>query len=157
LEKHYRLRIRNGEKNHDWKTLHGFSKFFKTQAERVMKSPNVEILMGHDIGISKSYYKPSEQELLEDYVKAIDLLTIDNDKSKLEKQVKELKEKSKDNDYLIKAKLQQKDEQIKIIGDQFSEMKNQMQSLLSSLSSMNETEKSNFAKQLFKGGTYKQD
>lgn len=122
-----------------------------------MKSPNVEILMGHDIGISKSYYKPSEQELLEDYVKAIDLLTIDNDKSKLEKQVKELKEKSKDNDYLIKAKLQQKDEQIKIIGDQFSEMKNQMQSLLSSLSSMNETEKSNFAKQLFKGGTYKQD
>jgi predicted RNase H-like nuclease (RuvC/YqgF family) len=80
-------------------------------------------------------------------VKAIDLLTIDSDKSKLEKQVKELKEKSKDNDYLIKAKLQQKDEQIKIIGDQFSEMKNQMQSLLSSLSSMNETEKSNFAKQ----------
>jgi hypothetical protein len=92
-----------------------------------MKSPNVEILLGHDIGISKSYYKPSEQELLEDYVKAIDLLTIDSDKSKLEKQVKELKEKSKDNDYLIKAKLQQKDEQIKIIGDQLSEMKNQMQ------------------------------
>jgi hypothetical protein len=64
---------------------------------------------------------------LEDYVKAIDLLTIDSDKSKLEKQVKGLKEKSKDNDYLIKAKLQQKDEQIKIIGDQLSEMKNQMQ------------------------------
>jgi hypothetical protein len=44
-----KLDLRNGEKNHDWKTLHGFRKFFKTQTERVMKSLNVEILMGHDI------------------------------------------------------------------------------------------------------------
>jgi len=55
-----KLDLKNGEKNHDWKTLHGFRKFFKTQTERVMKSLNVEILMGHDIGISKPYYKPSE-------------------------------------------------------------------------------------------------
>jgi hypothetical protein len=104
-----KLDLRNGGKNHDWKTLHGFRKFFKTQTERVMKSLNVEILMGHDIGISKPYYKPSEQELLQDYVKAVDLLTIHSDNSKLEKQVKELKEKSKDDDNLIKAKLQEKD------------------------------------------------
>jgi hypothetical protein len=26
-----KLNLKNGEKNHDWKTLHGFSKFFKTQ------------------------------------------------------------------------------------------------------------------------------
>ncbi|MGI8831183.1 MAG: hypothetical protein ACR2IS_00945 [Nitrososphaeraceae archaeon] len=63
-----KLNLRNGEKNHDWKTLHGFRKFFKTQTERVMKSLNVEILMGHDIGLANSYYKPSEQELLEDYL-----------------------------------------------------------------------------------------
>jgi hypothetical protein len=148
-----KLNLRDGEKNHDWKTLHGFRKFFKTQTERVMKSLNVEILMGHDIGLADSYYKPSEQELLEDYIKSVDLLTIHNDKSKLEKQVKELKEKSKDNEYIIKAKLQEKDEQIKTITEQFS----QMQSLTSSLSSMNENEKSNFAKQLFKGSVYKQD
>ena len=30
-----------------------------------MKSLNVEILMGHDIGLADSYYRPSEQELLE--------------------------------------------------------------------------------------------
>ena len=152
-----KLNLRDGEKNHDWKTLHGFRKFFKTQTERVMKSLNVEILMGHDIGLADSYYKPSEQELLEDYIKSVDLLTIHNDKSKLEKQVKGLKEKSKDNEYIIKAKLQEKDEQIKTITEQFSQMQSQMQSLTSSLSSMNENEKSNFAKQLFKGGVYKQD
>jgi integrase len=87
-----------GEKNHDWKTLHGFRKYFKTQTEteRVMKSLNVEILMGHDIVLANSYYKPTEIELLDDYLKAVELLTIDTNKSKLEKQVKELSEKSRE-------------------------------------------------------------
>jgi len=89
-------------------------------------------------------------------LKAISFLTID-DSNVLQNQLKELNEKSKDNDYLINAKLHEKDEQIKVITEQFSEIKNQMQSLLSSLSSMNESEKSNFAKQLFKGGLYKRD
>ena len=49
-----------------------------------MKSLNVEILMGHDIGLTDSYYKPSEEELLADYIKSVDLLTIENDRFKLE-------------------------------------------------------------------------
>jgi len=48
--------------------------------------------------LADSYYKPSEQEFLADYIKSVDLLTIENDGFKLE--VKELKEKSKDNEYL---------------------------------------------------------
>jgi hypothetical protein len=51
-----------------------------------MKSLNVEILMGHDIGLANSYYRPSEQELLDDYTRAVELLTIQNDRLKLEKQ-----------------------------------------------------------------------
>jgi hypothetical protein len=80
-----KLNLRNGEKNHNWKTLHGFRKYFKTQTERVMKSLNVEILMGHDIGLADSYYKPSEREFLEDYIKSVDLLTIHNDRSTSER------------------------------------------------------------------------
>jgi len=124
-----KLDLNNGEKNHDWKTLHGFRKFFKTQTERVMKSLNVEILMGHDIGISKPYYKPSEQELLEDYKKAIDLLTVDNNKTRLEKQIKELKEKSKDNDYLIRSKLEEKDNQIQTLIKKQEQFERLIQSL----------------------------
>lgn len=127
-----KLDLRNGEKNHDWKTLHGFRKFFKTQTERVMKSLNAEILMGHDIGLANSYYKPSEQELLQDYIKAIDLLTINNDKSRLEKQLKELKEKSKDNDYLIKEKLQEKDDQIQTLMKKQDKFEQLIQSLIDS-------------------------
>ena len=127
-----KLNSTNGEKNHDWKTLHGFRKFFKTQTERVMKSLNVEILMGHDIGISKPYYKPSEQELLQDYVKAIDLLTLHSDKSKFEKQIKELKDKGQDNDHLLKAKLEEKDNQIEALTKKQEQFEQLIQSLIDS-------------------------
>ena len=41
-----------------------------------MKPINVETLMGHSVGISDSYYRPTEKELLEDYLKAVPLLTV---------------------------------------------------------------------------------
>jgi hypothetical protein len=77
-----------------------------------MKSINVEITMGHNIGVSGSYYKPTEKEVLEDYLKAVELLTINNNQKILEKQINELKENGKDNEYIIKAKLHEKDGQI---------------------------------------------
>ncbi|MDF2738576.1 MAG: hypothetical protein K0S93_2437 [Nitrososphaeraceae archaeon] len=52
-----------------------------------MRPLNVEITLGHDIGLSGSYYKPTEKEVLEDYLKAIDLLTINNNQNVLEKQL----------------------------------------------------------------------
>jgi hypothetical protein len=77
-----------------------------------MRPINVEITMGHDIGVSKSYYKPTEKEVMEDYLKVVDSLTISGDKVVLQKQVTELKEKTRDNEYIIKAKLQEKDNDI---------------------------------------------
>ena len=41
-----------------------------------MKAANVEMLMGHDLGISKSYYKPQEKDVMEDYLKVVKNLTI---------------------------------------------------------------------------------
>jgi hypothetical protein len=101
-----------GAKHHEWKAAHGFRKFYKSRTEQVMRPINVEITMGHDIGISASYYKPTEREVLEDYLKAIDLLTINGNNIVLQKQVAELTEKSRDNEYIIKAKLQEKENQV---------------------------------------------
>ena len=36
-----------------------------------MKPINVEATMGHDLGISQSYWKPTEREVLDDYLKAV--------------------------------------------------------------------------------------
>ena len=77
-----------------------------------MKPINVEKLMNHSCGISDNYHRITEAELLEDYLKAVDLLTINSDKVILQKQVTELKEKSKDSEYIIKAKLEEKNMEI---------------------------------------------
>ena len=45
--------------------------------------------MGHSIGISDSYYRITEEELLNEYLKAVDLLTI-NEKNILRQQVDHL-------------------------------------------------------------------
>jgi hypothetical protein len=48
--------------------------------------------MGHSTGISDSYYRPTESELLEDYLKVVDHLTIKSE-SRLKTQVEEIKER----------------------------------------------------------------
>jgi integrase len=75
-----RKRLDPGKKRHEFQTDHGFRKWFKTRCELSgMKPINIEILMGHSTGISDSYYRATEAELLEDYLKAIDFLTISNE------------------------------------------------------------------------------
>jgi hypothetical protein len=112
--------------------MHGFRKFFKTTCERTMKSINVELLLGHNIGISNSYYKPMEKELLEDYLKARDSLTINtslnNDKN-LKREIDELREKNESNDYIIKSKLQEKDNAYVALSDQVMRLMEEVQQL----------------------------
>ena len=73
----FSIGIRNERKRrHDF-SVHGFRKFFKTKAEiGGMKPINVETLMGHSTGISDSYYRPTENDLLDDYLKIVNHLTI---------------------------------------------------------------------------------
>ncbi len=37
------------------------------------------MLLGHKIGLASAYYKPTEQEMLNEYYKAVPLLTISNE------------------------------------------------------------------------------
>ena len=71
-----RQKLPHGQKRHEFQADHGFRKFFKTHAEQFMKPINVETLMGHSTGISDSYYRPNENELLKDYLRAIPELII---------------------------------------------------------------------------------
>ena len=75
-----------------------------------------EMLLGHSIGLSDSYYRPSESQLLQEYLKVANDLTINNE-FRLTKQVQQLKEKNQDSEYVIKGKLQEKDDQIKALQD----------------------------------------
>jgi hypothetical protein len=131
-EQGIRQPLTEGRKRHEWKAAHGFRKFYKSRAEQITKPINVELTMGHNIGVSASYYKPTEHEVFEDYLKATDLLTINTGSELLQKQVEELKEKSIDNEYIIKGKLQEKDEQIQGLVKKQEKFEQLIQSLIDS-------------------------
>ena len=118
-EQDLRRPLKDKERRHEWKAAHGFRKYYKTHAEQVMRPINVELTMGHNIGVSASYYKPTEREVLEDYLKAADMLTIIGDKTMLQRQVFELKEETKNNEFLIEAKLKEKDEIINSMKERY--------------------------------------
>lgn len=109
---------------------HGLRKFFDTNLSCARLQRNkLEALMGHK-SLQRVYDKPDEEELLEEYLKAIDLLTI-NDENRLKAKVATLEE---DKDRMIQeltrtvedmqAQLQPKDNQlqelrneIKVLGE----------------------------------------
>ena len=81
---------------------HGFRKFFKTTCITAGMNPLYsEYVMGHRSGLTKSYFKPSDTELLEGndkalgYVSAINELTI-NEENRLRKKLNELAEKKEE-------------------------------------------------------------
>jgi integrase len=86
----YSIGIRSEKKRRHEFSVHGYRKFFKTRCELGgMKPINVETLMGHSTGISDSYYRPTERELLDDYLEVVDHLLI-NDNSKVRAEAEEI-------------------------------------------------------------------
>jgi hypothetical protein len=82
-------------------------------------------------GISDSYYRPTENDLLQDFLKCIDALTIDDQRS-LQTKVEDLANKSKDNEYLINAKLVEKEKQIEVLARKQDRFEQLIQSLIDS-------------------------
>ncbi len=104
-----------GKKRHEFQTDHGFRKWFKTQCEIAgMRPINIEILMGHSVGISDSYYRATENELLVDYSKAIDSLTLGIE-HRLEKNISTIEEQASTNDKALKSELYANGQQISML------------------------------------------
>lgn len=113
-----RHKLEMGKRRHEFQADHGLRKFFKTKCELAGMMPiNIEILMGHSVGISDSYYRATENELLEDYLKSVDFLTLNNE-YKLEKEIDSVIREHviKEND--IKVNLYSKEEEIRVLREQ---------------------------------------
>ena len=90
---------------------HGFRKFMTTQLINAEVNPEIrEMLLGHSIGLAGAYYKPTEEKMLAEYEKAIDLLTIDP-ANRLKHELETTKAKQ---DEISLMKLDQKNMQNKI-------------------------------------------
>lgn len=118
-----------GERRYDFKGVHGFRKFFQTRAQQAMNLMNVELLMGHSLGIANSYYKPTEEQLFADYLKAVPFLSInyDSDKSALQKQMAEQEEKRKEDSYIILRRLAEKEDETEQAKQQLQQMQDRIE------------------------------
>ena len=83
---------------------HGFRKFFTTQLVNSNVNPEKrEMLLGHKIGLASAYYRPTEQEMLDEYMKPVNSLTI-NEENRLKIKVEKLeKEKDKFDMFAMKV------------------------------------------------------
>ena len=114
----YNINQNNNEQDNTSTTTtqtHSFRRFFETTAINEGFSPlYVNMLMNHDIGLEKSYFKPTVNDLLEGsdkmpgYIQIMNAVTI-NEENRLSKQIQELKEKNEDKDSIINGKLQEKE------------------------------------------------
>jgi len=83
-------RFKGGSKRKEVPLAHGFRKFFTTQLINSKINPEIrEMLLGHKIGLASCYYRPTEEEMLEEYEKAVDSLTI-NEEKRLKRKVEKL-------------------------------------------------------------------
>jgi hypothetical protein len=114
-----RKKLEDGKRRHPFQANHSYRKWFKTRCEISGMLPiNVETLLSHQTGISDSYYRPTENDLLQDYLRSVDSLTIQKDETALQKQITEMEEKSKDNEYILKAWLQETNTEIQTLKSQ---------------------------------------
>jgi integrase len=111
------LRKKSGLKRnrYEFQTDHGLRKWFKTRCELSgMKSINIEVLMGHSIGISDSYYKITEDELLREYLKASNFLIISNE-NQIQTNYDNIQLQNLNEIKLVKGKLYEKENQIEVL------------------------------------------
>lgn len=86
------IRKRGSDKSsrQDIMIAHGFRKFFTTQLVNSKINAEIrEMLLGHKIGLTSCYYKPSIDEMYSEYEKGIDNLTI-NPANRLQRKIETL-------------------------------------------------------------------
>lgn len=125
-----RTQLEVGRKRYPFQTDHGFRKFFKTRCEMAgMKSLNVEVLLNHSTGVSDSYYRPREDEILIDYLNAVEFLTIDDNNEKIHLEINELRKQNENSEYLVKSKLEERDDAIATLSDQIMSLMSEVNAL----------------------------
>ena len=93
VERITELHSEKGKIRKNVKLTAGFRKFFDTQLIYAKVEPRTkELFMGHSIGLDDHYFTPGDTYVLQEYLKAVDNLTI-NEENRLRIKVEELTKK----------------------------------------------------------------
>jgi integrase len=128
------------------KRAHGMRKFNLTTLISAGVNPIVkEMLIGHKsmLGLDNNYYKPTEQQVLQEYLKALDFLTI-NDEHRLQRKVVELTQKQDDID-LMKVEQRRKDLELR---EQMQQQQQQYQRMIEEFQDRDRKEKEELRREI---------
>lgn len=119
--------IRDGKSHDKYKRkelmrAHAFRKYVNTAMIQAGVKPVVkEMLLGHKVGLENAYYRPTEDELLKEFIKALEYLTMSEERQ-LRRQVDKLKADGADIDIMKKSYLDVKLELARMAEDHKREM-----------------------------------
>jgi integrase len=129
------------KRRHDF-SVHSYRKWFKTRCEiGGMKPVNVETLLNHSTGISDSYYRPLESELLTEYLAVAEEHLSISTENKFKAQIEELRKSSKEQKEKFKRETEDKfnkaiketqslnHDSITALGEQLLEMRQRIEEL----------------------------
>jgi integrase len=123
VERITELHNEKGKIRKNVKLTAGFRKFFDTQLIYARVEPRTkEPFMGHSIGLDDHYFTPGDTYVLQEYLKAVDNLTI-NEESRLRIKVEELTKKKNE----IETMESKHREEIKVIHEQMNQMMTMIQ------------------------------
>jgi type II secretory pathway pseudopilin PulG len=101
------------------------------------------MMLGHSLGLDDAYLRLSEEEVLTEYLKAVDSLTINNE-NRLQKQVTELTQKQDDIE-LMRAEHQRKDLELR---EQMQHQQQQYQRMIEEFQERDRMEKQELRKEV---------
>ncbi len=110
----------------------GFRKYAITQMGEAKIDLEVrKMLTGHSIGVEEAYVKYDQQYRLNQYLQCVDNLTI-SEESRLKSKVEELTSRTQSDEYIIKTKFQEKDDQVQRLLMKQEQFEQMLQSLIDS-------------------------
>jgi len=133
-----RPQLHEGQKRHEFKTAHGFRKYFKTQAEQArIPSIKIELLMGHSLGVTDSYIRFSEEQMLEDYLQGIEYLTVNQNVVLINRSIKQQSEYMQQS---LKEMEEKYKKEIGLLDEKYKDQLNQVsQDLVNAVKNREET------------------
>jgi len=126
----------DGSHRNEIPSVHGLRKFAATQMGRSdMKVEAREIILGHSIGVRAAYQKYSDEDLLQEYLKAVDLLTI-NEANRLRKKVDALEEKE-DRIRSQSARISVQEDEIRLLKEELERLGETTKNLIKQVNRLN--------------------
>jgi integrase len=119
-------RMSRGRERKEVRRSNGFRKFadtmmIKAKVDAIAK----ELMLGHDLGLDKNYWRPGEEDLLNEYLKAVDFLTINNE-HRLQRQVAELTQKKDE----IQVMKEEHEKEMKAMREEMNQQFSQIMSMV---------------------------